>query len=195
MCGRQLVLVFAGGLLVPSIAHAGPPERVPVTARIYNTAQVAAGIRTAALTAAARALVASGIDVVWTDCDASDACGMVPTPGELVVRLVRSAGVERDSPASVLGQASIDTGEGSGVLATIFVNRVERMAALADVGVAVLLGRAIAHEVGHLLLATNSHSARGLMRARWSSSDLRRNDAADWMLTKEDAAAIRRRQQ
>jgi hypothetical protein len=35
-----------------------------------------------------------------------------------------------------------------------------------------LLGHAIAHELGHLFLGTNSHSPTGLMRARWQSDDL-----------------------
>ena len=32
---------------------------------------------------------------------------------------------------------------------------------------------AIAHELGHLLLGTNSHSVRGLMSAFWSGNQLR----------------------
>ncbi len=36
----------------------------------------------------------------------------------------------------------------------------------------VILGHAAAHEIGHLLLGSNSHSPQGLMRARWSRQDL-----------------------
>ena len=36
----------------------------------------------------------------------------------------------------------------------------------------VILGHAAAHEIGHLLLGSNSHSPFGLMRARWSGQDL-----------------------
>ena len=35
-----------------------------------------------------------------------------------------------------------------------------------------LLGTVIAHELGHLLLSTNSHSTFGLMRANWSGKEL-----------------------
>ena len=35
-----------------------------------------------------------------------------------------------------------------------------------------LLGTVIAHELGHLLLSTNSHSAFGIMRANWSAKEL-----------------------
>ena len=81
----------------------------------------------------------------------------------------------------------------AGVLATIYVDRVERMAGLSEANTASLLGRAIAHELGHLLLATNAHSSSGLMRAYWSPRDIRGNQIADWVLTRKDAEAIRTR--
>jgi hypothetical protein len=192
MFTRQLVLVFAGGLLVPPIAESAPPARARVTARLYNTAQVPASTKQAGMAAAARTLAASGVDIVWADCDTPDACAQVPVSGELVVRLVRSNETPRLAPL-VLGEAFIDAGIKAGVLATIYVQRVEQMAAFSDTDVSRLLGRAIAHEVGHLLLASNTHTLRGLMRARWSPQDLRRDEAVDWLLTEEDAAAIRRR--
>ena len=36
-----------------------------------------------------------------------------------------------------------------------------------------LIGHGIAHEIGHLLLGTNSHSPSGLMSARWSTRELK----------------------
>ncbi len=55
---------------------------------------------------------------------------------------------------------------------------------------ALLLGLAIAHEVGHLLLPDNSHSRRGIMRARWDRQDLR-FAAADLVFTAQQAKSIR----
>jgi hypothetical protein len=195
MFTRQLLLVLAGGLLVPPVALPASPVRIEVTARLYNTAQLSAEITEAALSVASRALVAGAVDVAWRNCDSTDACGLVPGPRELVVRLVRSRAAIREAAPFVLGEASIDIGANRGVLATIYVDRVERMAALSETDAAVLLGRAIAHELGHLLLATNAHSAHGLMRARWTPGDLRRNENVDWLLTKKDAEAIKRRLQ
>lgn len=194
MFTRQLMLVFAGGLLVAPVADAASPARVAVSARLYNTARVPATVTETALGVASRALVAAHIDVAWLNCDAVS-CDDPPGAQELVVRLVRS----NDSPEAALslelGYASIDRRERSGVLATLYVDRVERMAEFSAVDTASLLGRAIAHELGHLLLATHAHSATGLMRATWSSSDIRRNDGGDWVLTPKEAAAIRRRLQ
>jgi len=41
-----------------------------------------------------------------------------------------------------------------------------------DEMVAVALGRALAHELGHYLLGPNAHSGSGLMRAEWSPAEM-----------------------
>ena len=194
MSTRQTLLVVAAGAFLSPLAYASP-ARVAVQVRIYNSAAVPVEMRHQALTLATRLLAAGQIGVHWVDCGIGHACGAPPSTGELVVRLVRSA---RPGPAAaplVLGEASIDSTARAGVLASVYVDRVERMAGMAETNAASLLGRAIAHEIGHLLLASNAHSAHGLMRARWSSRDLRRDDELDWVLTEADAAAIRRRLQ
>ena len=193
MFTRQALLVVAAGSLLTPVAHSSPAPRAGVSVRIYNTAGVPDETRRAALALASRALGASRISVGWFECGIGDSCGTPPAVGELMVRLLRSPRTMTATAPFVLGEASIDTTARAGVLASIYVDRVELMAGLAEIDPASLLGRAIAHEVGHLLLASNAHGTRGLMRARWSPDDLRRNDALDWVLTDEDAAAIRRR--
>ena len=193
MFTRQLALVFAGGLLVPPPAAASDsPPRVAVIARIYNAAGIRAAAADAALAVAAHTLAASGVDIRWRDCDGSSDCGLPPAAGELIIRLARSS-VTVAQAAFALGDAFIDMKAGSGVFATIYVDRVEQMAVMSATDVAVLLGRTIAHELAHLLLATSAHSLSGLMRAYWTAADLRRDDVADWMLTGEEAEAIRKR--
>jgi hypothetical protein len=41
-----------------------------------------------------------------------------------------------------------------------------------------ILGHAVAHEIGHLLMGTNSHSSRGLMRGNWKVDAL--HEMATW---------------
>ena len=92
-----------------------------------------------------------------------------------------------------LGDAFIDVGTQSGVLATIYSDRVRDLADAAGGNAATLLGRAIAHEIGHLLQASNVHSTHGLMRPIWTREEVRRSRASDWMFTEREIAAIRRR--
>jgi hypothetical protein len=53
-----------------------------------------------------------------------------------------------------------------------------------------LLGRAIAHELGHYLLATREHSERGLMRAAFDRRDVLADDLSRFRLEPEQAAAL-----
>ena len=191
MFTRQALIVVAACAVLPPAARSSPASHVIVSARLYTAADVPAGTRRAAIAVASRTLAAGRINVNWLDCAIAEVCAAPRATADLVVRLVRKPAA--DATSFVLGEASLDTVARAGVLASIYVDRVELVARRSQTDATSLLGRAIAHEVGHLLLASNTHSPRGLMRARWLPGDLQRNDAVDWLLTEEDAAAIRRR--
>ena len=187
---RQIPLMVVIGLMVPGQARSESLPHIRVNARVYDAANVSSVSIRAALDVAARALAGAAVAVVWRQCDRG--CSDTVEAGELIVRLVRSpAPRPRDQ---VLGDAFVEATTGTGVLATIYVDRVERLAKVSDADTATLLGRAIAHEIGHLLLASSSHSSTGLMRAKWSRDELRRDRVFDWMFTRRDAEAMRRRQ-
>ena len=67
----------------------------------------------------------------------------------------------------------------------------DRALALRKPGVALsqILGRAMAHEIVHLLLGTTSHTGLGLMKGEWTAEDLRFNESLE--LTRAGMAAIR----
>ena len=83
----------------------------------------------------------------------------------------------------MLGYALVDGEAQTGTLATIFADRVTAAAARFQVERTMLLGRTLAHELGHLLLGTVSHTRRGLMRAWWTDVDLRRVRGKDWQFS------------
>ena len=167
-----------------------------VTVRVYDAAGLDEGLKQSALAAATRTLTAASIGIHWEHCERADrTCTLPLAPGQLVVRIVRA---QKPVPALAraglaLGDAHVDSTARSGVLATIYADRVEMLAAASGIDVATLLGRAIAHEMGHLLLASNVHSTHGLMRARWSRDDLRRGRGADWLFTPKEIAALKAR--
>ena len=78
----------------------------------------------------------------------------------------------------VLGYSFVEPQTRTGVLATVLADRVSRSALRAAIRFDVLLGRTLAHELGHLLLGTNAHARAGLMQANWSNTDLRGSPAA-----------------
>jgi len=54
-----------------------------------------------------------------------------------------------------------------------------------------VLGAAIAHEVGHLLLGSAAHSGQGVMRATWEKEQLELASIGELVFTTEQAAKIR----
>lgn len=129
------------------------------------------------------------VDVAWTLCEPG-AC-LTPSAEALKLRIVRSPA--RGEPTSgVLGHALIDARAHAGVLATVFIDRTERLARDLGIDHRMLLGRAIAHELGHLLLGTAAHGS-GLMREIWSHDELLGTRPASWELDAVDAATIRDR--
>jgi hypothetical protein len=56
-------------------------------------------------------------------------------------------------------------------LASVYYEYAGRLAS-SDREISIILGSAIAHEVGHLLLGPNSHSAGGIMQGEWGPKQL-----------------------
>jgi hypothetical protein len=110
---------------------------------------------------------------------------------ELAIRFVRLPAHLAEQDLVTLGDSLVDTRLRAGSLATIYVNRVAALAVRCRIDVRTLLGRAVAHEIGHLLLGTSAHASSGLMRAAWPQHALRRERPDTWTFTADDAQAIR----
>lgn len=157
-----------------------------VTIRVYGSDGIARETSELALQEAAFILAQARVDTEWRDCAHPAAHGACATPvdgRELLVRLSRAPANEHSGRRRPLGYSLIDTVAGRGQLATIYLDRVEWLALQGGVARGVLLGRAIAHEVGHLMLGSQDHSEDGLMRALWTASELARNTPADWLFS------------
>jgi hypothetical protein len=72
----------------------------------------------------------------------------------------------------VLGTAYLDE-KGAGYFAYVFYDRIQELAQRRSLGHA-LLANVMAHEVGHLLLGSTSHSVSGIMCAHWNYEELRK---------------------
>ena len=187
---------------------AASAQSVPaaLTVRVYDAAGVPDRERRAAEAQATATLKDAGIAVVWRDCrdDLGD-CVAPLGATEIAVRLVTShnrvadqthasnaINPVSDDRADSLGYSVVDVKEGRGWLATIFVDRVERVARAANANSSRLFGRAMAHEIGHLLLGRSTHAARGLMRSRWTTDEIRQEAPWDWLLSRSEAGEMRR---
>ena len=210
-----VVIYLVSRLLGGAVAEAAPPNSLPagdalaedavvidtphvldiararVTVRVYSSTRLAADAQRASLDVAKATLAAASVQIVWKVCW-QVACDTPMSPAELSVRLVELPDGGRNGDHR-LGEALIDPKMRTGVLATVYVNRTLRLARDLDIDHYKLLGRTVAHEIGHLLLATNAHAASGLMREVWSRGELLRTRRDDWILHPFDAAAILKR--
>ena len=187
-----LSLVLSG----PCIATPAGATWTDVTVRLYDSGGLSDGYRREALAEAAAAFSSTFVALHWSRCRQAPVqggalCATPLHPGDFAIRFVRGEVPIGYSGPLTLGDVMLDTGTGSAVLATIYVERVRSLANLARADVGTLLGRTIAHELGHLLLATNAHGSHGLMRAVWSRAEIQRDRDSDWTFAPADAEAIR----
>ena len=148
--------------------------------------------------AADETLRTAGIEAAWTTCRrgavaslSSPRCLEPLASSEIMVRLIGAPDGSHDE--ATLGCAYVDTGVRRGVLASLYAARITALADRAGVDRGLLLGRALAHEIGHLLLGTSTHRPRGLMRALWTLEELRRSIEKDWLFSRLDIADIHMR--
>ena len=199
---RTAVAVLLGASVLMASARtvdAGDPSLV---VRLYDTSDATSDIRSAAIQTAAAIVSEAGVAAEWRDCTNDSTtvrCQSVPGRRDLIVRIMpevspgstfRRSSVQLHTTSGEislpLGIAVIDPVSLVGEMATIFHEQVRTIARQSGVDNAELLGRAVAHEIGHLLLRARSHSRTGLMRGAWSREDLMRNRREDWVFSPVD---------
>jgi hypothetical protein len=91
----------------------------------------------------------------------------------------------------VLGTAYPDE-KGAGYFAYVFYDRIQELAQRRRLGHK-LLADVMAHEIGHLLLGSNSHSVSGLMCAHWNYEELRNVSEGAMSLIPSQSIIVRER--
>jgi hypothetical protein len=132
------------------------------------------------------------VEIVWWDSGRPESQGDGGTvPQNLLTIAIRrnSVSLQNALPENTVGMAS-GTALERGRVAYVFYGQTEQFTPLVR---GRFLGHFMAHELGHLLLPQYSHSATGLMRARWNREDLERAQHGLLRFTPEQAALIRAR--
>lgn len=180
----------------PISSSSDPASGGKILARIYNYARVPRETLLHAGREAMRIFGHAGAELEWLDCSASPTESMVGIcegplrPGHFVLRILPRA---RKGHASLRGSTLATTliVGNSGSMASIFYEYVIELAAGGRASPGQVLGHVAAHEIGHLLLGPDAHTARGLMRARWDRDEMEQMGQANLFFGPQQAKAIR----
>jgi hypothetical protein len=208
VCALVLALEVPGTTTAQTTTESGSVYRpVPgsvqpgltITLRVYNYAHIATALLSRSEGEATAIFRQAGVETIWVDCPLSEselgrfpACQGPMGRADFVLR-IRSSAMTPKAAAhdDALGSAVACFSDRIGCSAEVFYQRVARWASGGDISAYQLLGHAVAHEIGHLLLGPNSHSREGIMRAQWNPRDLRVVAQASLRFTPEQAAHLR----
>lgn len=177
--GAAAALELAIGMTIANpMATAKPrPERVEQTIFVHDVAGIAPSTLEEALEEVARIYSTANVNMRWLYCRAETGGAMVDCPAlqpnAVVLRII--PGPLKIVSKWALGFSLVD--ENGGTQAAVSLLHVKMCVArqkLIQVSLSRVLGHAMAHEVGHLLLGTNSHSSAGLMQADWDDAAMNR---------------------
>ena len=205
--GLGLIATVTGAAVAKTKVAKPPDTSLIITIHVHNYAEVDRKTLTHAETVAAGIFRLAGIEARWIDAwDKQNPDWIEEGSSDLThltLNILQQAMADRiPLPNEVLGEAP---GKGrERRIVYIFYNRIEAFAqkqikAFRALGggietpptPALILGYVIAHEIGHLLLNADSHSAAGIMRAHWESSALDDAHRGTLVFTSQQAEVIR----
>jgi hypothetical protein len=195
------LLLSANAMILGAAPQDGKTgQGLRITVRVYDYAQVMPGTLRQAEEEPSRIFHLARVDLEWLDCPTSveeapeyPACG--PPLGAMAVDLrilPQSMAARLRSSGEQVGFALPSTHPGRASAAWVFYHRVEVLAEGKDASESQILGHAIAHEIGHLLLGPDRHSDHGIMRANWGPRDLQEAARGQLVFTTEQGERIRR---
>lgn len=185
-----LVTAMMTATRAAAVAH------VTLTVRLYNNGQVPAAELLLARDTATAILSDGGLRIHVRQCGPAvspeavpDRCAEPLKSVEVVLRVIDAPAFTTSVHPDAFGVSYVVADTDRGWLATVFADRVRDAAARAGASQGALLGRVMAHELGHLLLGSGYHGPGGLMRAHWPDAMLTRN-GAEWQFSVAEAARM-----
>ncbi|HKW34836.1 MAG TPA: hypothetical protein VJN92_17635 [Candidatus Acidoferrum sp.] len=171
-------------------------ESARVTISVYNDVEVPMDVLSRAEERAGQVFRHAGIEVTWLNCrvpavneEASRVCREAVFPEHLHLRIVRKSLGLKGETMGISFQAE----DGIGCYADLFYEPMEQFHKSDPTDIASLLGYVAAHEIGHLLLGSNSHSAAGIMLAHWTAEELARAKVGALVFSEQESQRMKSR--
>jgi hypothetical protein len=186
-------LVALANFASPATSFASGVDSSPtIRVRVNNYTQTSPAILAGAEREAGRILDRAGLRTVWLDCptgpstaDPQDPCRKALEATDIVLRVL-SESTQNKFQDTAFGFAVVP------VLASVYYDYVAHLARSdnAEFEIPIILGCVIAHEIGHLLLGSNSHSVSGIMQGHWERGQVRQAVTGTLLFTPEQAKLI-----
>ena len=171
----SLVMMVLGSLNGPAEA-----QNLTLTVRFRNDVRAPDPHVAAAQKQVTHIYADAGIDIVWVTSDARITIALISRDQADLMHQITDA----------MGYAPASGAEG-GRFAYVLNHRVDEVSAGYRSARTIVLGVALAHEIGHLLLPSKPHSSTGLMRKNWGQPDFRVASRGELLFTPEQARAMR----
>jgi hypothetical protein len=193
---RWFAMAVVGMLCVVCLSwgEEGSARNPQFVVSVYDDAGVAPEIVLRAEAQASRVFRDAGIDVRWRNSLWGQTTELMPmaAPANCARLNVRILPHSRDLAGEIFGVAFLGE-DGHGQQADIFYGGIAKLSARGTHDTGVLLGSVMAHELGHLLLGSHSHSSAGIMRGRWDDTELKLTLAGLQGFNAEQAMRMRER--
>jgi hypothetical protein len=192
-CQWFVTAAAAMSLITVRDAVAQEPARLAVRVAIHDSAIVPIDVLETARNRAGAAFERAGVDVEWGApgsgtnlCRSNDAA-------PFCIQVLLRPRDSQSAPGSrrIMGMA-LAADERRAVL-SLYFDAVTDVARRYGSPRGEVLGLALAHEMGHVLLPPPSHSATGIMQPSWEGDDIRHVLAGDVTFTEAQILAIRAR--
>ena len=172
-------------------------SRPKITVSVHDYTNIPLFRLVAAEAEAKRIFALAGIETAWLSCspkwEASEpaGCSFVDST-HLVLKVVSAkTDVHTRDRGDVLGKALLSD-NGAGYYAYAFLDHIEILEQSRGFSV---LGYVLTHEIGHLLLGSNSHSVSGIMSPHWNEQELRRISEGTLLFLPNETHKLRERSQ
>src|SRR5215471_2352882 len=188
--------VITAGIIATSASSPAPAETgLRISIYVYNVAKVPEKVLKGAEDSAAKVFAKAGIRTTWLEPRISIPEDLEPAkredpwiPTNIALRIymwpmIKELQLNEEAMGFVWKFETHSAG--------ILYDRVQNLAVSKRIEVAPILGIAMAHEMGHLLLRSREHSSEGIMRPYWSYTNLQSAAQSGLSFTAEQARRMR----
>ena len=152
----------------PGELAAEPLEPLTIEVVTVNQARIPRETVKRAEQVATRIFLAAGIRLEWTNTAPDSVEPYRETAQQLKIHIVPDSPMKQAGRRLGVAERLVDNSDRR---TFVFYNRIVDLARLNGIDIAPILGHALAHEMGHVLLPYGSHTSQGIMREEWNRAE------------------------